>query len=71
MQGYTGANKNTEYLVKFSQFNLNFQSLEVVSEKWLKMYVICEIQVPIYLCVLRLNAYYTVNSSLSGVIQGW
>ena len=34
-------------------------------------HVICEseIQVPIYISVSRLEAYFTVNSSLSGVIQ--
>ena len=35
--------------------------------KWPKISVICE--VPIYISVSRLNAYFTANSPLSGVIQ--
>ena len=31
--------------------------------------MICEIEVPIYISVSKLKAYFTVNSSLSGVIQ--
>ena len=56
-------------------FNLNFPSLEVVSRyrdtqlKWLKIYVICEIEVPRYICVPRLKAYFTFNNWLSVVIK--
>ena len=37
--------------------------------KWLKVYVICEIEIPICISVSRLKVYFTVNSSLSEVIQ--
>ena len=33
------------------------------------MYVICEIQVPTYISVSRLNAYFLFNNWLSGIIQ--
>ena len=66
--------KKSLYTQSTELFNLNFQSLEVVSRyrdprlQVTENYVICEILVPIYISVSRLKSYFTVNSSLSGVI---
>ena len=51
-------------------FNLNFQSLEVVSRyrdtqlQVTKICVICELQVTIYMSISRLDPYFTFNNEI-------
>ena len=67
-QGSVGNRKPTIIFSGPNQFEFEVGYRGSDNFKWLKMYVFCEIYVPIYISVSRLKAYFTVKISLSGAI---